>query len=83
MTSPGGFVLSQSLISDDHKPLLSVLDESASQMPVALGYASGVLPAPKTYQSLREIVRHVEGWTLPLEGQPYTVYGGSSTGQTR
>jgi len=79
----GALVLSQSLISDDHKPLLSVLDESAAQMPVTLGYASGVLPAPQTYHSLREIVRHVEGWTLPLEGQPYTVYGGPSTGQTR
>ena len=54
--------------------MLQVLDDSVGQMPKSLGYSQGAA-ASEAYHGLREIVRHVEGWTLPLDGQPYSVYG--------
>mgnify|MGYP001331808254 CR=1 FL=1 len=72
----GAMVLSQALVNADHKSLLATLDSSAAEMPKELGYASSVLPSPQTYQTLKDIVSHVEGWTLPEEGRPYTVFGG-------
>ena len=71
----GAMVLSQALAAGNYKPMLQVLDDSVGQMPKSLGYSSGVLPQVEAYHGLREIVRHVEGWTLPLDGQPYSVYG--------
>ena len=74
----GAMVLSQSLVNADHKSLLATLDSSAAEMPEELGYASAVLPNPQDYQALKDIVSHVEGWTLPEEGRPYTVFGSTA-----
>ena len=71
---PGGMVLSAALLAEDHKPLLATLDASADQMPQDLGYSATAFSAPLLFQGLRDIVRHVESWTLPKDGQPYTVY---------
>ena len=71
---PGGMVLSAALLEADHKPLLATLDASADQMPQDLGYSATAFSAPLLFQGLRDIVRHVESWTLPTDGQPYTVY---------
>ena len=70
----GAMVLSRALVTADHKPMLATLDQSAAEMPGDLGYVATVLPDPQSYQGLRDIVRHVEGWTLPREGLPYTVF---------
>lgn len=74
----GAMVLSQALVTADHKSLLATLDSSAAEMPKGLGYASAVLPNPQDYQALKDIVSHVEGWTLPEEGRPYTVFGSTA-----
>lgn len=71
----GALVLSGSLIRSDHTLFLKTLDASAAQMPVGLGYASGVLPKQQAMQPLRTIVEYVEGWQLPLDGEPYQVFG--------
>jgi phosphonate transport system substrate-binding protein len=71
----GALVLTQSLVAADHQPFLRVLDESSSQLPPSLGYAAGVLPEAQELQRLRTVVNSVESWDLPLEGQPYSVYG--------
>ncbi|WP_259701205.1 MULTISPECIES: PhnD/SsuA/transferrin family substrate-binding protein [Synechococcales] len=71
----GALVLSDSLASSDYIPFLRALDANASQMPVGLGYAAGVLPEQQAIQPLRAIVESVESWKLPLDGQPYRVYG--------
>lgn len=70
----GAMVLSRALVTADHKSMLAILDQSAAEMPGDLGYVAMVLPDPQSYQGLRDIVRHVEGWTLPEEGLPYTVF---------
>ena len=70
----GAMVLSRALVTADHKPMLATLDQGAAEMPGDLGYVATVLPDPQSYQGLRDIVRHVEGWTLPSEGLPYTVF---------
>ena len=72
--STRGMVLSAALLAEDHKPLLATLDASADQMPQDLGYSATAFSAPLLFQGLRDIVRHVESWTLPKDGQPYTVY---------
>ena len=74
----GAMVLSQSLVNADHKSFLATLDSSVAEMPEELGYASAVLPSPQDYQDLKDIVSHVEGWTLPEEGRPYTVFGSTA-----
>lgn len=71
----GALVLSQPLVAADHQPFLKLLDESAAQLPPSLGYVAGVLPEAQPLQRLRTVVTNVESWTLPLEGQPYAVYG--------
>jgi phosphonate transport system substrate-binding protein len=71
----GALVLTQSLVVADHQPFLGVLDDSSSQLPPSLGYAAGVLPEAQELQRLRTVVNSVESWDLPLEGQPYSVYG--------
>ncbi|MAR07283.1 MAG: phosphonate ABC transporter substrate-binding protein [Cyanobium sp. NAT70] len=71
----GSMVLSKEILKRNYKPMLKVLDDSAGQMPKSLGYSSGTLPAVDAYYSLKEIVRHVESWTLPLNRQRYVVFG--------
>lgn len=71
----GALVLSQPLVAADHQSFLKVLDESAPQLPPSLGYVAGVLPETQALQRLRTVVTNVESWNLPLEGQPYAVYG--------
>ena len=71
----GALVLSQALVAADHQPFLQVLDQSAAQLPPGLGYVAGVLPEAQRLQRLRAVVNNVESWDLPLEGQPYAVYG--------
>lgn len=71
----GALVLSQALVAADHQPFLQVLDQSAPQLPPDLGYVAGVLPEAQRLQRLRAVVNNVESWDLPLEGQPYAVYG--------
>jgi phosphonate transport system substrate-binding protein len=71
----GALVLSQALVAADHQPFLKLLDQSAAQLPPALGYVAGVLPEAQRLQRLRTVVASVESWTLPLEGRPYGVYG--------
>jgi len=71
----GSLVISQALVASDHQPFLRTLDASASQLPPSLGYAAGVLPEAQELQRLRTVVNSVESWDLPLEGQPYSVYG--------
>lgn len=70
----GAMVLSPSLQAQDHKHLLATLDASANQMPQDLGYSAVALSAPLLFQDLRDIVRHVESWSLPEDGRSYTVY---------
>ena len=71
---PGAMVFSRSLHRGDHKPLLSTLDASAGQMPLGLGYSTAVLTAPLLFQDLRDIVGHVESWSLPQDGRSFAVY---------
>ncbi|MFY8147893.1 MAG: phosphate/phosphite/phosphonate ABC transporter substrate-binding protein [Prochlorococcaceae cyanobacterium] len=71
----GALVLSQSLVAADHQPFLRSLDASASQLPANLSYVAGALPEPQELRRLRSVVNSVESWKLPLEGQPYAVYG--------
>jgi phosphonate transport system substrate-binding protein len=71
----GALVLSGSLVRSDHTSFLRTLDANAALTPVGLGYASGVLPKQQAIQPLRAIVEDVEGWQLPLDGQPYQVFG--------
>ena len=71
----GALVLSQALVAADHQPFLRVLDQSAPQLPPSLGYVAGVLPEAQQLQRLRSVVNSVESWTLPLEAQPYAVFG--------
>lgn len=71
----GALVLSQQLVAADHQPFLRALDASAAELPVQLGYVAGVLPEPQELRRLRNVVNSVESWDLPLEGQPYAVFG--------
>ena len=71
----GALALRQSLLQADHQPFLNQLDQNVGQLPSSLGYATGVIPSPYALKELRSIVTAVEGWSLPLVGQPYTVYG--------
>ena len=71
----GALALRQSLLQSDHQPFLNQLDQNVGQLPASLGYATGVIPSPYALKELRSIVAAVEGWSLPLAGQPYTVYG--------
>lgn len=71
----GALVLSQPLVAADHQPFLRVLDQSAPQLPPSLGYVAGVLPEAQQMHRLRTVVTNVESWNLPLEGQPYAVFG--------
>lgn len=71
----GALVLSQALVAADHQPFLRVLDQSAAQLPPGLGYVAGVLPEAQQLQRLRAVITNVESWNLPLDGQPYAVYG--------
>lgn len=75
----GALALSQSLLQSDHQPFLRQLDESVTELPPSLGYASGVIPEPYALKELRAIVTAVEGWTLPQAGQPYIVYGSTKS----
>ena len=71
----GALAFSQSLLKADHQPFLSQLDQNVTQLPPSLGYASGVIPSPVAMTELRGIVAAVEGWSLPLAGRPYRVFG--------
>lgn len=71
----GSLVLSQALVAADHQPFLRALDQSAAQLPPSLGYVAGVLPEVSRLERLRAVVENVEEWQLPLEGQPYAVFG--------
>ncbi|CAK6694901.1 PhnD/SsuA/transferrin family substrate-binding protein [Synechococcus sp. CBW1107] len=76
----GALVLSGSLTSSDYIAFLRALDDNAAQMPTGLGYAAGVLPEQQAIQPLKAIVESVEAWQLPLDGQPYRVYGAKAAG---
>lgn len=71
----GALVLRQSLVAADHQPFLRSLDATVSQLPASLSYVAGALPEPQQLRRLRSVVNSVESWKLPLEGQPYAVFG--------
>ena len=74
----GSMVFSQALVLADHTSLLASLDASAAEMPEDLGYVAEFPPVPQAYQDLRQIVRHVESWSMPQDGFAYTVYGSTA-----
>ncbi len=71
----GALVLSKDLVATDYRPFLRVLDNSGSQLPPSIGYVAGMLPEARGLEGLRKLVSSVEGWSLPLEGQPYSAWG--------
>lgn len=71
----GALVLSKDLATADYLPFLKILDGAAAQIPGSIGFAASVLPQQQELQRLKGIVNSVESWSLPLDGQPYRVYG--------
>lgn len=71
----GALVMSHELVAANHQPFLKTLDENAAQLPPRLGYVATTLPAPQDLHRLRHIVKSVETWETPIEGQPYAVFG--------
>ena len=63
----GAMVLSRALVTADHKPMLATSARCRDAWGPVCRHGS---TRPQSYQGLRDIVRHVEGWTLPQRAFP-------------
>lgn len=70
----GSLVVREGLARQDLSSLLRSVDASARDLPPALGYVAGETRQQATVPALRAIVRNVESWQLPQNGQSYRVY---------